>query len=194
MNIILLGPPGAGKGTEGSLIARDFGLERLSIGALLRKAIEKKDSQSEKIETYVEKGLNVPSNLLQPLLLDWFGKQEKGFIIDNFPRSKDQLGMLRQLIEENKVKIDKVFHMYVSEETSLKRLLNRKEERSKEGTQRIDESLETIKNRYQAGYIKDIEEILEYFKGLGILFEISVEGEVEEVHENILNILKESPL
>lgn len=193
MNIILLGPPGAGKGTEGELIAKDLGLERLSIGAMLRKAIEKKDSQGKEIENYIRHGLNVPSNLIQSLFLDWLRQNGKGFIIDNFPRSREQLETLKNLIQNNKVKIDKAIHMYVSEETSLKRLLNRREQRSKEGTQRIDESMETIKNRYRAGYIKDIEEILEYFRGLGVLLEVNAEGTIEEVHKNILNLLKEAP-
>lgn len=112
--------------------------------------------------------------------------------MDNFPRSKEQLELFKKLINNNEIKIDKVFHIFVSEESSLKRLLNRRQQRNKLGTQRIDEALDTIRNRYRAGYAKDIKEILEYFRELGILEEINGELNIDDVHKEILDRLKEN--
>ena len=83
--IILLGPPGAGKGTEGELLAKEFGLKRLSVGALLRRLIKEKTSIGKKVEKYVRRGLSVPPNLLSLLLSRWFSANKNGFIIDDFP-------------------------------------------------------------------------------------------------------------
>lgn len=189
MNIILLGPPGAGKGTEGKFLAKELGLKRLSVGALLRRIIKDKTPIGREVEKYVRKGLNVPADLLFPILSKRFTRNKDGFIIDNFPRSKEQLELLKKLIQNNKLKIDKVFHISVSEKTSLRRLLNRQYERKRLGVQRIDEALNTIENRYKGGYIRDVKEILEYFKKLGILEEIDGEQTIENVHREILRRL-----
>ena len=190
MNIILLGPPGAGKGTEGKFLAKELGLKRFSVGALFRRIIKGKTPTSREVEKYVRNGLNVPADLLLTILSKRFTRNKDGFIIDNFPRSKEQLELLKKLIQNNKLKIDKVFHISVSEKTSLRRLLNRQRERKRLGVQRIDESLNTIKNRYKVGYVRDVKEILEYFKKLGILEKIDGEQDEKAVHRKILKRLK----
>lgn len=189
MNIILLGPPGAGKGVEGKFLAKEFRLKRFSVGALLRRIIKGKTPIGREVKKYVRKGLNVPVDLLSPILSKWFARNRNGFIVDNFPRSKEQLELLKKFIQNNKLKIDKVFHISVSEKTSLRRLLNRQHERKKLGVQRVDESLNTIKNRYKVGYARDIEEIIEYFKKLGILEKIDGEQDEKAVHREILRRL-----
>jgi adenylate kinase len=189
MRIILLGPPGSGKGTQGSLLEKELGLKRLSIGALLRREIENKSPIGKEIEDTVKNGKNVSAEILRHVLITWFTEQKDGFIIDNFPRSHDQLDLCRQLIDEGHLKIDKVFHIVVSEETSLQRLLRRQEERVHAGNPRIDETPETIHSRYETGYIKDIPSILSYFLSLGILIEVDGEKSVSDVHKEIMEKL-----
>lgn len=189
MRIILLGPPGGGKGTEGKLLAQDLDLKRLSVGAVLRKKIKEDPASSEEIRNIVAKGLNVPGELLYSVLSKWLDENKNDFVIDNFPRSIPQLNVFKKLYVQGRIKIDKVFHLFVSEETSLKRLLERKEERQKKREERIDETVEVIRKRYRTGYIRDIPVILEYFQNLGILEEIDAEKSVEEVHQDVLGRL-----
>lgn len=189
MNIILLGPPGAGKGTEGKLLAKEFNLKRLSVGALLRRLIKENSSIGKQIKEYVRQGLNVPANLLYSVLSKWFKQNRNNFIIDNFPRNEEQLELLKKLIKDNKVKIDKIFHINIPEKTSLKRLLERQKRRKQLGIQRIDESSAIIGSRYRVGYVKDIKKILDYFNMLGILEEINGEREIGVTHAEIMSRL-----
>lgn len=189
MRTILLGPPGAGKGTEGEFLAKELGLKRLSVGAMLRRVIKERKLQGKEIEKYVLQGLSVPPNLLLPLLIKWFSKNRDKFVVDNFPRSREQLELFKRLVQENYIKVDKVFHIHISEETSLKRLLERLRKRRRLGIQRIDESSDSVKNRYKAGYTKEIGEILDYFRSLGILEEVNGERNIEEVHQDIISRL-----
>lgn len=190
MKIILLGPPGAGKGTEGRLLTKEFGLKRLSVGVLFRRLIKEKVSEGRKIEEYVRQGLNVPMDLLFPILSRWFLKHRNGFVVDNFPRSKEQLELFKKLLKKEQVKVDKVFHLRVSQKTALKRLLKRRQKRKKTKTKRIDDTLRLIKKRYQVGYAKEIKEILAYFQNLGVLTEINGEQSIEKVHQEVLEHLK----
>ena len=127
----------------------------------------------------------------ETLRLAGFLRPISGYIIDNFPRSQQQLKLFKRLIKTKKIEVDKVFHLYVSPQTSLRRLLSRRKKRQELRIKRIDESSTVIKNRYQIGYVADIDKILEYFKYLGILEEINAEQRIPKVHQDIMNHLSE---
>ncbi len=190
MNIIILGAPGAGKGTQGEFLSRELKIPRLSVGALLRRVWEKGDADGQEIGRYILKGLNVPAELLFKILENWFRVHQNGFIIDNLPRNIDQLEEFKEFIKREDIKIDKVFHLLVSEKESVKRLSFRQRERLKESLGRPDEDLAVIQTRIHEGYEKEIKPIIDYFKAAGVLVEINGEQSIEKVHQDILNSLK----
>lgn len=189
MNIILLGPPGAGKGTQGELLAKKFNLPRLSVGAILRQAFKNKNPQGIEAGKYMAKGLNVPARLLFKVLKPWFRENRAGFIIDNLPRSKEQLDEFKKFVKDNDIRIDKVFHLRVSEKEAIKRLLSRAKHRKERDESRIDEDEKVIRQRYRVGYIKDIKPILSFFREQGILVEIGGEKPIMDIHQQILQRL-----
>lgn len=190
MGIILLGSPGAGKGTQGELLAQKLNLPRLSVGAILREALKEKTPQGIEAGKYMKEGLNVPPNLLFEILKVWIKKNKKGFVIDNLPRSKDQLEAFKSFMKDLNIRIDHVFHLNISEAEAVGRLLERAVEREKTGKRRIDEEKEVIMKRYHAGYLKEIGPILEYFRKEGVLEELDAERSVEEIHRDILQRIK----
>lgn len=191
MKVILIGPPGAGKGTQAELLSKELNIPRLSVGALLRKNIKEQTPEGKEAEDFVKKGLNVPPDILFRLLKPWFEEHRDGFIVDNLPRSHEQLQAFKSFITENRYEIDCVFHLVVSEEIAVERLMRRATERRKRGEARIDETEEVIKKRYRRGYVKEIGAILDYFKDMGKLVEIDGEQSINEVHADIISHIRE---
>lgn len=176
MNIIILGPPGAGKGTQARLLSEKYNIPHLSIGAILRNEFEKKTPLGIEAEKYWgEKGINVPTRISFPLLENHL-KNVKGFVLDNFPRTRENL----EYLKKSKIKIDFVFHIKISDDEVIKRL----KKRAVLG--RIDETDELIRKRLNYGYKKDIEQILKFFKKMGILYEINGNESVHKVNKQII--------
>ena len=122
MNIILLGAPGAGKGTQGQLLSENLGIPWISIGELFREEIAQKTLEGQRLQKYLDKGLNVPGDLTLSILNKNIKKCKNGFILDNYPRSIDQLNTFRDFVKRSGLKFDKVIHLLVKEDTSIKRL------------------------------------------------------------------------
>lgn len=191
MNIILLGAPGAGKGTQGQLLSRSLKIPWLSIGELFRQEIAGNTPEGKKLNEFVSLGLNVPSGLAIEVLDKNLKKHQKGFILDNYPRSIDQLNAFKEYINKSNVHINKTIHLRITKDTSVNRLLKRaKIDEEKNGKARIDETPELIRIRFQTGYLKDIAPILEYFKFMGNLLEINGEDTIENVHNDIMRKIK----
>ncbi len=180
MNIIILGPPGAGKGTQARLLSEKYNIPHLSIGAILRNEFEKKTPLGIEGEKYWgEKGINVPTRI-SFRLLEKYLRNKKGFILDNFPRTEENLEYLRN----SGIKIDYVFHLIISDNEIIKRLKKRAVI-----DKRIDETEDLIKKRINIGYKKEIEQILKYFRDLGILCEINGEISVNDVNNQMKSVI-----
>lgn len=189
MNIIILGAPGAGKGTQGEILAGKLKLPRLSVGAVLRRVWKESGPEGEKIGQYILKGLNVPADILFEVLEPWFAGHPEGFVVDNLPRNLDQLEEFKKFLEKTGTKIDKVFHLIIAEEESIKRLSFRQRKRMKESYGRPDEDPAIIKTRIHEGYQKEIEPILDYFRQMGVLVEIDGEQDIQKVSQEIFKNL-----
>lgn len=191
MNIILLGAPGAGKGTQGQLLSKSLKIPWISIGGLFRKEIAKKTFEGQRLQKYLDKGLNVPGDLTLSILDKNIKECKNGFILDNYPRSIDQLNTFRDFVKSSGLKFDKVIHLLVKEDISIKRLVKRAQlDKKTKGPRRTDETPELTRIRIRDGYKKDIEPIRTYFKRLGILHEINGEDTIRNVQAGIFKIIK----
>lgn len=188
MIVIFLGPPGAGKGTQAQLLSQKLGLPAFSVGQLLRDAHREKKPEGRAWEKYSLRGLNVPIELKFKLLAEKMD-QTDGFILDNFPRTREDLAAFKKYLEERDRRVDRVFHLVIGEEVAVSRILSRKGKEAQKELVRGDDNLGILKVRIEEGYRKDLQPILDHFRSLGVLEEISGEQPVETVHREILRRL-----
>lgn len=186
MNIIFIGPPGSGKGTQAKLLSARLKLPRIDIGELMRQEYFKKTKIGLKAQEYMTRGVNVPAEIVFKVLKKKLEKAKKGFVLDNYPRSLEQLEIFRDYIKKENKKIDKVFHVRASFGTCLERVKKRVFEAQEK---REDETEEIFKTRYNEGYKKDIDFILQIFKKQKVLVEINGDQPPEAVFQEILSCL-----
>lgn len=188
MKIILLGPPGSGKGTQGELLERVFHMPRLSVGALIRRLVAERSPEGIEAEAHMVKGEAIPAPLYMKIVGRWLLDHPHGFIVDNLVRTYDQLEELKKFQIQHNILFDKVFLLLISEVESRRRLLVRKFSKK-----RPDESPEAIHKRFLTFYAH-MGVIVEYFRNLDILEEINAERPVMEIHKAIMDRLLGSTL
>lgn len=188
MRLILLGPPGAGKGTQAEILSKKLGINTISTGVMLRTAIREKTELGMLAEKYINDGKLVPDDVVVGIVKERLNQEDckKGFILDGFPRTTAQA----EALSETGIEIDKVLSLEVSDEEIIKRLSGRREckscgapyhiefKPSKKGDecevcggeliQRADDNEETIKHRIKI-YHEQTEPIKDYYKKSGKL-------------------------
>lgn len=186
MNIILLGAPGSGKGTQAELIAKNYNLKHISGGESLRKEVESGSRKGEILGHIMESGELVPfatiSSVIEPVILE----NKNNFILDGTPRDLAQAEYLETFFVENKIIIDHIFYLYVPEEKLVERLLKRAEIEN-----RADDTLESIRERFVV-FHSETEPVLDHFKKNPKYQQIDGDKSVEEIAENLRNIIGES--
>lgn len=211
MNLILLGPPGAGKGTQAEYISEKFNLAHTSTGDILRAAIKAETEVGKKAKEFVESGKLVPDSIILDLIEEVIKKSEKeGFLFDGFPRTIEQAEGLEKLLKNNNMKIDRVLNLKVESEAIIKRLVSRRvcgnckatynllsKPPKKEGIcdvcggkliQRKDDSRDVIENRINV-YNKQTKPLIEFYKERGILSDIDAGKTPDEVDNEIQEVL-----
>ncbi len=202
MNLIFIGVQGSGKGTQAKIISRKLNIKHISTGDLLRNI---KGRLKEKVDRYMNSGQLIPDELMIEILLE--NINEKGFILDGFPRNLKQAKQL-----DSKIKIDKVIEIHISDEEAIKRLSGRllcpkcgagynsitSPKPKKEGicdncqgklVQRKDDTKEAIKKRIET-YHKETEPIIEHYKNK--LIRIDGEKTIEKISTRLLQELHEA--
>jgi len=207
MKIVILGPQGSGKGTQGKLLAENLRIPHISTGDISREEAKRNTKLGRKIKSIVEKGNLVPDDIILGLLLKRVKRKEcrNGFILDGYPRNKKQLDSIK-----DKIKFDVAFWLDVSEKESIKRLIARREckkckavynllimKPKKAGlcdkcgsslVQREDDKPQAIEKRL-AIYRKKTRPIFNYFSKKGILVHINGEQDIDKVFSDILKEL-----
>ncbi len=181
MNIILFGPPGAGKGTQAKYLVKKLKAFHISTGDLLRDEIKKDSSVGKKIKNDMNVGKfisdEIVNKLIEKLISDPQKKQK--LIFDGYPRSLSQAENLNQLLESSNQKIDYIFFLNVKKDTILKRIEKRK---ILEG--RSDDVTETILNRYEK-YMQTTKPVLDFYSKKQNFVEIDGTLEIEEITRKI---------
>lgn len=190
MNLILLGPPGAGKGTQASRIVKKYNIPHISTGDIFRENIKNSTPLGEKAKSYMDKGELVPDSLVIELATDRLTKDDckNGFLLDGFPRTIEQAVALDAFLGENSKKLDCVIDIDVPKEVLIERLIGRRvckscgstyhiknmpakkegvcDECSGELIQRADDTEETVENRIEV-YNKQTKPLLDYYDKSG---------------------------
>jgi adenylate kinase len=188
LNILLLGPQGAGKGTQGKLISSEYGVQHIATGDMLRAAIAEGTELGRQAEPFLTAGRLVPDDLMIGLIRDRLaeGGTSGGFVLDGFPRTAPQAEALDLMLEEIDRPLRVVFEFQLSEEVSVARLLRRADE---EG--RNDDTPEAIHTRL-ALYREQTEPLVEHYRARGNLIGIPADRSIDEVFQEIQRVLEQA--
>ena len=210
MNLILLGAPGAGKGTQAAILAKELSIPTISTGNILRAAVASGSELGKQAKACMESGALVSDEIIIGIIRDRLAEPDcaKGYILDGVPRTIGQA----EALEENGIKFDHVVSMEVSDETIMERMGGRRvcpkcgatyhivavppkkdgvcDECGSELITRKDDAPETVKSRL-AVYHKETEPLKDFYKSRGVLYPVEDQGSVEATSAAILKLLKE---
>lgn len=181
MNIIVLGPPGSGKGTQGKLLSQRLSAPKIATGDLLRDAAKRGTDLGQQAKSYMDQGLLVPDEVIINLIDEVLCSPEasNGVIMDGFPRTVAQAEAVDRLLAERSSRVDCVLCIDVPEEEVVKRMLGRA---AQEG--RSDDTRETIQQRL-AVFWEQTAPLVTYYRDRGVLIDIPGTGTVDAIAERI---------
>jgi Adenylate kinase (EC 2.7.4.3) len=211
MILVLLGPPGSGKGTQGVLLKNKLGFEHISTGDMLRAEVSKKSNLGLKAEEYMKQGLLVPDDLIIAMIKNiLIQAPNKNYVFDGFPRNVNQAEAFETMLNTMGLQVDKVFYFDLDDDVIIKRLSGRRVcpkcsatyniyyQKPKNDTlcdndatpliQRDDDKEEIIANRLRV-YKEQTFPLIEYYKSKNKLFVVSANGTQEEVFERLKSML-----
>ena len=185
MNLIFLGPPGAGKGTQSGHVAGKYNLVSLSTGEMLRAAVAQGSAIGKKARAIMESGALVPDDMVAALIAEASAaarRQGRGFILDGFPRNLPQARLLEGILGDQDMKIDMVLELRLADDVLARRIEHRIA--SNPGQRREDDSPETLRRRIEV-YHRETAPLSGYYRDKGLLREIDGSLPVEQVSRAI---------
>ncbi len=189
MRLILLGPPGAGKGTQAVRIQERYGAVQLSTGDMLRAAVAAETPVGLKAKDIMARGELVPDDVVVGIISDRLDQPDcaKGFILDGFPRTTAQAGALDRLLREKAMELDAVVELAVDEGI----LIDRIEKRAREtvGGPRADDNAEALKKRLVV-YREQTAPLIAYYQDKGLLRRVDGMADIDAVTQEIAEVLE----
>jgi adenylate kinase len=211
MNLIIIGPPASGKGTNATKISEKYNIPHISIGQLLRNILESDSPYIAEIKSAMEKGEIVRDEIIKEIIEKRLAEEDakKGFIIDGFPRNLTQIDILFEILEKHKRNLDGVIFIDLDKEELIKRTLTRlvcsncgknfSKEYYLEKTcdncgemltvRADDQNFQTIETRYN-NYLEYSLPVIKFFKTQGLLYEIDGNQDMEKVYNDIETLLE----
>ncbi|MCX5268497.1 adenylate kinase [Streptomyces sp. NBC_00199] len=214
MRIVLVGPPGAGKGTQAAFLAKNLSIPHISTGDLFRANISQQTELGKLAKSYMDAGNLVPDEVTIAMAKDRMEQPdaEGGFLLDGFPRNVSQAEALDEVLQTERMKLDAVLDLEVPEEEVVKRIAGRRICRKdsshvfhatysppkEDGVcdvcggqlyQRDDDTEETVRTRLEV-YHTQTEPIIDYYKAQGLVVTISALGKVDEVTARAMDALR----
>ncbi|MEM9579804.1 MAG: adenylate kinase [Pseudomonadota bacterium] len=191
MNIILLGPPGAGKGTQAAFLVEERGMKQLSTGDMLRAARTSGTEMGKKVADVMDRGDLVTDEIVIGLIREQLEiGSEGGFIFDGFPRTLAQADALGELLKEQGESLDHVIEMQVNDDVLVERIVGRAAEAvAAGGTARADDNEESLKIRLMA-YYKQTSPLIGYYHAKGQLQSVDGLGTIDAVKADIAKALR----
>lgn len=212
MRLILLGPPGAGKGTQASRITQKYNIPHISTGDIFRKNIKEGTELGKKAKEYMDKGLLVPDELVVAIVEDRLKVDDcqKGFLLDGFPRTANQAEALDIVLENMNTSLNNVINIKVDKNSLVERVVGRRicrdcgatfhiefnppKEEGKcdvcggELYQRDDDKEETVTKRIEV-YLNETAPLIDYYQNKNLLLDIDGQQDIDKVFEDIVSAL-----
>ena len=213
MRLILVGPPGAGKGTQAVALAAHYKIPHISTGDIFRANLKNCTELGKKAQSFMDRGELVPDSVTNEMVKDRLGNSDviNGFLLDGFPRNTNQAEVLDAILIEKKMPLDAALELSIDNSEIVKRLSGRRTCRNCSATfhkdfekpkvdgvcdkcngelyQREDDKEEVITRRLEI-YAQQTEPIISYYKNAGILKNISAIGDVSEITQKVIALLK----
>ncbi|AHF09124.1 MULTISPECIES: adenylate kinase [Dehalobacter] len=213
MRMILMGPPGAGKGTQADLLIEHYHIPHISTGDMFRAAIKEQTALGMKAKEYMDAGGLVPDEVTIGIVADRLAQADcqNGFLLDGFPRTAAQADALAKILSDMKIALDGVINIELGEADLLERLTGRRVCKQCGATfhtvfnapkqqdvcdkcggalyQRSDDTLETAQNRLKV-YNTQTEPLIAYYNNQGLLKRIQGDKEIKQVFSNVLSVLE----
>jgi adenylate kinase len=214
MRLIIFGPPGVGKGTQAQILSQEYHIPHISTGDILREAIREGTELGKRAQSYSSQGELVPDEIMVGIVHDVLSSERcrNGFILDGFPRTVAQAKALSELFKELNITLNRVVNIEADESKLILRLAQRRQCRhcgsvfnlmidKLDGSncpvchgvgtiyQRDDDKEETIKHRLKV-YNESTLPVKAFYRAIGLLTDINGDGEIEAIHQSILDALR----
>jgi adenylate kinase len=185
MKLLLIGPPGAGKGTQASKLSEVFGIPAISTGDIFRENVKNETPLGVEAKSYMDKGEYVPDELTNKLVRDRLKNPDcvNGFLLDGYPRTADQVEELDSILKETNSKLDAVVQLTADSEEVVRRLAKRAIEQG-----RSDDTEDVLRNRLSV-YEEQTAPLINVYESRGLLVKVDGLGEIAEVTQRITEAL-----
>jgi adenylate kinase len=187
MRLLIMGPPGAGKGTQAVVVAASLGIPHISTGDIFRANVGAGTPLGEEAQRYMDAGEYVPDSITNAMVRDRISHDDcqPGFLLDGYPRTLEQVNELDMMLESDGRRLDRVVELTVVTDEVVGRLLKRAQEQG-----RADDTADVIRRRLEV-YFEQTAPLVAVYRERGILLEVDGMGDVAQVSDRILTALRD---